>query len=145
MALNGKEKTWMSRKPFRKCFEKKIVCPSVCLTFFESADAHDLGLMTLLIQQVTRGHNIVADGWEGRPTPIHTQSLSQNSAYTKSFQNACFPTFRLMLTDHWTDQQIDGQTDKASYRVACPQLKMGSVESFYNLLYSYRVGKSCKG
>ena len=28
-------------------FLKKIVCPSVCLTFFESADARDLGLMTL--------------------------------------------------------------------------------------------------
>ena len=26
---------------------KKIVCLSVCLTFFESADARDLGLMTL--------------------------------------------------------------------------------------------------
>ena len=29
-------------------FEKKIVCLSVCLMFFESADARDLGLMTLL-------------------------------------------------------------------------------------------------
>ena len=29
-------------------FLKKIVCLSVCLTFFESADARDLGLMTLL-------------------------------------------------------------------------------------------------
>ena len=28
-------------------FEKKMVCLSVCLTFFESADARDLGLMTL--------------------------------------------------------------------------------------------------
>ena len=26
---------------------KKKICPSVCLTFFESADARDLGLMTL--------------------------------------------------------------------------------------------------
>ena len=31
-----------------KClFEKKIVCLSVCLTSFESADTRDLGLMTL--------------------------------------------------------------------------------------------------
>ena len=28
---------------------KKIVCLSVCLTFFESADARDLGLMTLFV------------------------------------------------------------------------------------------------
>ena len=28
-------------------FFKKTVCLSVCLTFFESADARDLGLMTL--------------------------------------------------------------------------------------------------
>ena len=28
---------------------KKIVCLSVCLTFFESADACDLGLMTLFL------------------------------------------------------------------------------------------------
>ena len=27
--------------------KKKPFCPSVCLTFFESADARDLGLMTL--------------------------------------------------------------------------------------------------
>ena len=32
---------------------------------------------------------------------------------------ARFPTFRLVLTD----QRTDGRTDKASYRVACPQLK----------------------
>ena len=33
---------------FKCLFEKKIVCLSVCLPFFESADARDLGLMTLL-------------------------------------------------------------------------------------------------
>ena len=30
-------------------FLKKKVCLSVCLTFFESADARDLGLMTLFV------------------------------------------------------------------------------------------------
>ena len=29
--------------------QKKIVCLSVCMTFFESVDACDLGLMTLVI------------------------------------------------------------------------------------------------
>ena len=32
---------------------------------------------------------------------------------------ARFHTFRLVVTDQWTDQR----TDKASYRVACPHLK----------------------
>ena len=33
---------------FKCCFEIKLfVCLSACLTFFESADARDLGLMTL--------------------------------------------------------------------------------------------------
>ena len=38
--------------------------------------------------------------------------------------NARFHTFQLMLTDGRTDGQTDGRTDKASYRNACPQLKM---------------------
>ena len=38
--------------------------------------------------------------------------------------NARFHTFQLMLTDGRTDGQTDGRTDKASYRVACLQLKM---------------------
>ena len=36
--------------------------------------------------------------------------------------NACFHTFRLVLTD----QRTNGQTDKGSYRVACPQLKISN-------------------
>ena len=37
--------------------------------------------------------------------------------------NARFHTFQLVLTDGPTDQRTNGRTDKASYRVACPQLK----------------------
>ena len=33
--------------------KKKIVCLSVCLTFFENADARDLGLMTLFCSFAT--------------------------------------------------------------------------------------------
>ena len=33
---------------------KKDICLSVCLTFFESADEPDLGLMTLFRQKVCR-------------------------------------------------------------------------------------------
>ena len=36
--------------------------------------------------------------------------------------NARFPTFQLER-DGPTDQQTNQRTDKASYRVACPQLK----------------------
>ena len=38
--------------------------------------------------------------------------------------NVRFPTFRLVSTDGPTDGPKDGWTDKASYRVARPQLKM---------------------
>ena len=41
--------------------------------------------------------------------------------------NACFPTFRLERdgpTDQPTNQPTNGRTDKASYRVACPRLKI---------------------
>ena len=40
--------------------------------------------------------------------------------------NVCFHTFQL---DHHgpTDGRTNGQTDKASYRVACPQLKKEEV------------------
>ena len=40
---------------------------------------------------------------------------------------ARFPTFRLMLMDRRTDGQTDQRMDKASYGVACPQLKKKKV------------------
>ena len=42
--------------------------------------------------------------------------------------NTRFPIFQLERdgpTDRPTNQPTDGRTDKASYRVACPQLKNG--------------------
>ena len=48
MSLNGREETLWSKQPFQMSL-KKNVCQSVCLTFFESADVRDLGLMTLFI------------------------------------------------------------------------------------------------
>ena len=54
--------------------------------------------------------------------PPHTQT------YTKSIQNARFFHFltQSLRTDGRTntDQQTDEHTEKASYRAACPQLKM---------------------
>ena len=46
--------------------------------------------------------------------------LPNTDTYTKSFKNTHLPTFQLMLMYQWTN----GWTDKASYGVVCPQLKM---------------------
>ena len=72
--------------------------------------------------QVTRGHNIVADGWAGAsnpqphpnppPTLKHTQKVSKTLV---------FPLFNSITM---TDGPMDGWMDKASYRVACPQLRI---------------------
>ena len=56
-------------------------------------------------------------GEQGRPLLIHAPP--NPDTYTKHFKNARFPTYRLVL--------MDGQTDGASYRVACPQLKIGEM------------------
>ena len=46
--LNDRKEILSSKQLFLRSFwRKKIVCLSVCLPFFESADARDLGLMTL--------------------------------------------------------------------------------------------------
>ena len=82
------------------------------------------------LEQVTRGHNIVADGCTGASNPqshpipathLHTHT------HNNSVMNARFRIFNPSVTDQGTDGRTDGQTDgqmdKASYRVACPQLK----------------------
>ena len=76
----------------------------------------------------TRGHNIVADGWAGaanlqphprpHPTPFPTQTHTRRASKT-----LVFPLFDSIITDRRTDEPMDQRTDKASYRVACPQLK----------------------
>ena len=47
--LNSEKKLEGVNRRFLSVFEKEIVCPSVCLAFFESADARDLGLTTLFL------------------------------------------------------------------------------------------------
>ena len=65
-----------------------------------------------------RGHNIVADGWAGTsnphplPNPPPKLKRIQKVSKTLIFNS-------ITMTDQWTD----GQTDKASYRVASPRLK----------------------
>ena len=65
------------------------------------------------LQQVTRGHTIVEDGRAGASK---TYPHPNRQTSTKSIYNAHFSTFRIVFTDQ--------RTDKDSYRVACPQLKM---------------------
>ena len=55
--------------------------------------------------------------------------------------NARFHTFRLVLTDGPTD----GRTDKASYRVACPQLKSSHESARFHSYYIYADACSLKG
>ena len=60
-------------------------------------------------KQVTRGHNIVVDGWAGaanpHPTPLQTHIHTQ-----KSIENTCFPTFQLDHHDRWTNGRTDEQS-----------------------------------
>ena len=63
-------------------------------------------------EQVTRGHNIVADGWAGaanphpHPTPLPTQTHTQKASKT-----LIFPLFdSFSRTDRPTDRRTDGRT-----------------------------------
>ena len=68
-------------------------------------------------KQVTRGHNIVADGWAGASNPLATPKPTPNTqTHTKSIKNARFPTFQLDDPGR-TDRRTDGPTDIASYRI----------------------------
>ena len=81
--------------------------------------------------QVTRGHNIVADGWAGaynphpHPRPPHTHSDTQTIT-TAGSKRRIYALFNSITTDGPTDRR----TDKASYRVACPQLKSAKTRIF---------------
>ena len=75
----------------------------------------------MLYQQVTRGHNIVADGWAGASNP-HPHLMPPPST-PKPKKASKTLVFQFSTRGLWTNGRTDGRTDKASYRVACPQLK----------------------
>ena len=96
------------------------------------SSARDLSsCRSLLWKQVTRGHNIVADGWAGASNPHpHPNPLPTLKHTQKVSKTLVFPLFNsITMTDGPTDQRTNGptdqRTDKASYRVSCPQLKRG--------------------
>ena len=67
-------------------------------------------------------------GGQGQPTPIHTQGpfqlVATQTNTRKASKTLVFPLFDLCSrTNGPTDRWTDGRTDKATYRVACPQLK----------------------
>ena len=85
---------------------------------------------------MTLGHNIVADRWAGASNPEpHPDSHPTHMHTRKVSKTLIFPLFDSIITDGptdrrtqvSTDEQNNGPTDrrkdKASYRVACPQLK----------------------
>ena len=77
---------------------------------------------------MTRGHNIVADGWAGASNPHPHPNPPPTLKHTKKISKTLiFTLFNSMTSDGRTngrtDGRTDGLTDKASYRVACPQLK----------------------
>ena len=68
------------------------------------------------LEQVTLGHNIVADGWAGASNP-HPHPNPQ--PYTQASTKKVSKTFHFFTQSPWTDAPTDGptdqQTDKASY------------------------------
>ena len=62
------------------------------------------------IEQVTRGHNIVADGWAGASNPNqHPMPPHQHTYPKQNIQIACFCTFQLVRYRQ-TDRRTDGQS-----------------------------------
>ena len=70
----------------------------------------------------------------GIQPPSTPQPTPNTQTYTKSIENASFPTFQLDdhgRTDQRTDKRMDRRTVKASYRVACLKLKTSYQGSQY--------------
>ena len=66
-------------------------------------------------KQVTRGHNIVADGWAGASNPHpHPNPSTTLKPTQKVSKTLVFPLFDSFTTDGPTDGPTDGQTDRPS-------------------------------
>ena len=78
-----------------------------------------LWMRTTYMKQVTRGHNIVANGWAGASNPHpYTMPPTHTQEPSKTF------IFTLFYSCPRTERRTNGPTDKVSHRVACPQLKI---------------------
>ena len=65
------------------------------------------------MQQVTRGHNIVADGWAGASNPHPHPMPPHQHTYPKKHLKCSFFHFstRALRTDRQADGRTNGQTD----------------------------------
>ena len=94
---------------------------------------------------MTRGHNIVANGWAGvsnsHPHPNPPATLKHTQKVSKTL---VLPLFNLITkTSGWTNRGMDQQMDKASYRVTCPQLKKKGThcfeEYYFKILFTFNL------
>ena len=86
---------------FRCLFEKKNVCLSVCLTFFESADAGDLGLITLFEKNLE-----LAVFSQVSSKFLYKFNVQRFNMHQKSYKTT------LWQTDGQTDWHMDGLTEQ---------------------------------
>ena len=96
-----------------------------CVNFTEQLNDHyNLCLFLLHSKQVTRGHNIVADGWAGASKPYSHSNPPPTLKHTQKVSKTliCSISTRSLQTDRRTKgprDQCNGptgqRTDKASY------------------------------
>ena len=82
---------------------------------------------------MTRGHNIIADGWAGasNPNPYPKSPTHMQKKVSKQ----SFPHFSTCVHGR-TNRRTNQRMDKASYRVACPQLKTVNFdEKFLEMVF----------
>ena len=85
-------------------------------------------------EQVTRGHDIIEEGWAGASNPHpHPNPLTPHTNIHKKYLKHSFFHFLSgsPRTDGLTDGPTDGWTEKASYRVACLRLKIDMARETY--------------
>ena len=99
--------------------QKERHFPEQRAKFYAAEIASAIGAYPL-VKQVTRGHNIVADRWAGSSNPHPHPNYHTHKQTQKVSKALVLPVFDSITTDQ--------RTDKASFRVACPQLKMAINE-----------------
>ena len=88
---------------------------------------------------MTRGHNIVADGWAGASSPLPHPNLPHTQTYTKSTKNARFSTYK--LNDQRTDGRTDGRTDRRTDRRTKPLTELRIRNQIWRINYNDLIEK----
>ena len=101
----------------------------IMISIIAITDDEEKKLPSSMCKQVTWGHSIVADGWAGASNP----NCSSTPPFTCLQIHTLKCAFLQLSIRAWRTNQ---RTDEASYRVACPRLKItrkeirASLESF---------------